>query len=84
MPVQPNDMIPATLQAQHWDWLMEVLPQLNVPMQPRDQIVGMLQGQMKAHLARVAAADAAAAEGKPANDPPPPPAQAPRAQRKAK
>ena len=72
MPIQPNDMIPITLPAGCWDWIMEMLPQLAVPMQPRDQIVAMLQGQMKGHLARVAAEDAAAqAENQPASASPP-------------
>ena len=84
MPIQPNDMIPMALPAQAWDWIMGVLPQLNVPMQPRDQIVAMLQGQMKAQVERAEAADAMA--GTPANDapPPPPPAAAPRSKRQAK
>ena len=84
MPIQPNDMIPMALPAQAWDWIMGVLPQLNVPMQPRDQIVAMLQGQMKAQLDRVAAADAMAPAEPPANDAPPPPATAPRAKRRTK
>ncbi len=77
MPIQPNDMISNSLPAFAWDWIMEVLPQLSVPMQPRDQIVAMLQGQMKAYVDRAAAADAMTAE-----PPPPPtaeqPARAPR------
>lgn len=72
MPIQPNDMIQLSLPAAGWDWLMEVLPQLNVPMQPRDQIVAMLQGQMKAHKERADAADALAAQAAPE-----PPAAAP-------
>jgi hypothetical protein len=72
MPIQPNDMLPMSLPAAGWDWLMEVLPQLAVPMQPRDQIVAMLHGQMKAHLDRAAAADALAEQ--PATDEPAPPA----------
>lgn len=65
MPIQPTDMIHMALPAAGWNWLMEILPQLNVPMQPRDQIVGMLQGQMKAHNDRVEAADALAAQPAP-------------------
>lgn len=60
MPIERNDMLPISLPAYAWDWIMEILPQLSVPMQPRDQIVGMMQGQMKQHLARAASADAAA------------------------
>lgn len=84
MPIQPNDMIPMALPAQCWDWIMQMLPQLNVPMQPRDQIVAMLQGQMKAQLDRVAATDAMTPADPPANDAPPPPATAPRAKRRTK
>lgn len=84
MPVQPNDMIPMTLPASGWDWIIEVLPQLNVPMQPRDQIVAMLQGQIKAHIERTAAADAMAGQAAPESAPPPPAAKTPQAPRPAR
>jgi hypothetical protein len=81
MAIQPNDMLVISLPAQHWEWLMNVLPGLNVPMQPRDQIVSMLAGQLQAHVARAQQADQMTGAAAPAANDAPPPAKPARKRR---